>query len=390
MKSSNETNGVFKQGGNVTMNPLNQLAAWGQSFWLDNIQRSMLINGELAHLIAEDSLSGVTSNPTIFCNAITKNQDYDEAILHILQQTPTINPVDLYERLAIHDIQLAADLLYPVFERTNGADGYVSFEVSPTLAHNTQGSIEEARRLFAAVDRPNMLIKIPGTEAGLPAISTLIGEGIPINVTLLFSLEQYERVADAYLAGLEQLAKGQADLSRVASVASFFISRVDTAFDNALEAIATPEALSLRGKVAIANAKIVYQRFLEIFSGERFAALQHKGAKVQRPLWASTGSKNPLYRDVIYVEELLGARTVNTMPPHTVAAFREHGQAEPRLTAETEQATRTLEQVQKLGVDYPALTNQLQQQGVAAFSDAFATLIDALAAKKNALELTAF
>ena len=364
--------------------PLNQAAALGQSIWYDNIQRSLLVNGDMARMIAEDSLTGLTSNPTIFNNAIGKSSDYDADIARLLEQGVT-GTVALYEALAIADIQAAADLLRPVYDRTDGVDGYASLEVSPTLAHDAEGSIAEARRLHAAVNRPNLLIKIPATPAGLPAIAALIGQGISVNVTLMFSLKHYDDVAEAYISGLERLDAAGGDLSKVASVASFFVSRVDTLFDEQLEQIGTPEALALRGKAGVANAKAAYRRFEEVFGGARWAALAAKGARVQRPLWASTGTKNPAYSDVLYVDELIGPHTVNTMPPATMAAFKDHGSAAARLTEGVDQALEVLEQVKAIGVDYERLTEKLQVDGVDAFVKSFDALMSVLAAKSKEL-----
>ena len=365
-------------------NPLNQLAALGQSFWYDNIQRSLLTGGALARMVAEDSLTGVTSNPAIFNKAISQSQDYDDELAKLLSENPQRDAAALYEVLAIRDIQAAADILQPVYDSTNGVDGYVSLEVSPTLAHDTQGTIEEGRRLFKTVGRPNLLIKVPATPAGLPAITALIGEGINVNVTLMFSLKHYDDVAEAYLAGLEKLASRGGDIGRIASVASFFVSRVDGIFDKALQRVGTEKALSLQGKMGIANAKVAYRRFETTFSSDRFKALQAKGAHVQRPLWASTSSKNPAYRDVIYVEELIGPYTVDTMPPVTVEAFRDHGHAEVRLTKDVDAAFEVIAQIEALGVDYTALTEILQSDGVAAFAQAFQEMIANIDTKRTA------
>lgn len=363
--------------------PLHQLTALGQSIWYDNIQRSLLENGGLAKMIVEDAITGLTSNPSIFNNAISKSSDYDASLKTLLAENPDADVKTLYESLAIADIQAAADLMRPIYDRTDGVDGYVSLEVAPTLADDTDGTIAEARRLFATVNRPNLMIKVPATKAGLPAIATLIGEGINVNVTLMFSLQHYDDVADAYLAGLEKLAASGGDVSRVASVASFFVSRVDTIFDKALESIGTDEALALRGKMGVANAKAAYRRFRETFGGERFAALKARGARVQRPLWASTSTKNPAYSDVMYVEELIGADTVNTMPPQTIIAFKDHGVAEPRLTQDVDAALATMDAVAALGISYTELTETLQQQGVAAFAKAFEALLANLDEKRT-------
>lgn len=370
-------------------NPLRQLTALGQSIWYDNISRKLLEAGDIARMIDHDNLTGLTSNPSIFEKAIGQSQDYDQSINTILQQNPDIDTKSLFEQLAIPDIQAATDLMRPIYDRTGGDDGYVSLEVSPTLANDTNGSIEEGERLFAAVDRPNLMIKIPATPAGLPAISALIGQGINVNVTLMFSLQHYDDVAEAYLQGLETLAKDRDDLSGVASVASFFVSRVDTSFDEALEANGSPKALALRGKVAIANAKAAYKRFQTVFGSDRFKALAARGARVQRPLWASTSTKNPDYRDVLYVEELIGPDTVNTMPPATIDAFRDHGVAEARLTHNMDDAAQTLEQIKALGIDYTQLTEELQVKGVDAFAKSFQSLMDTLAEKQAAIQVNA-
>ncbi len=365
------------------LNSLNQLAALGQSVWYDNIQRSLLLNGELAKMIAEDSITGLTSNPSIFDNAIAHSSDYDDALAALLRENPQADAESLYESLAIRDIQMAADLMRPIYNRTDGADGYVSLEVSPTLAYNTAESISAGRRLFKAVNRPNLMIKIPATAEGIPAIAALISEGINVNATLMFSLQDYNNVAFAYLDGLENLAANGGDLSKVASVASFFISRVDTIFDKALETIGTEEALNLRGKMGVANAKAAYRRFEEVFGNERFKALKAKGASVQRPLWASTSTKNPAYRDVLYVEELIGPHTVNTMPPKTILAFKDHGVAEARLTQNVEQALSQMKAVEALGISYTELTSTLQTQGVNAFAKAFEALLANLSDKRE-------
>jgi transaldolase len=366
----------------MSSTPLNQLAASGQSIWYDNIHRSLLNNGELARMIEEDSVTGLTSNPTIFEKAIAHSDLYDQELRTLLDQTPQADAQTLYEALAISDIRAAADLMRPVYDRTEGVDGYVSLEVSPTLAHDTEGSVIEARRLFEAVDRPNLMIKIPATEAGIPAISTLIGEGININVTLMFSLTHYDQVVKAYMNGLEKLASKKGDLSRIASVASFFVSRVDTMFDKALEAVGRPEALELRGQIGIANAKATYKRFEEVTNSKRFKSLAGKGARVQRPLWASTSTKNPDYRDVLYVEELLGPQTVNTLPPATLEAFKDHGLAQVRLTEGIDKAVALLDKLGPLGVDYHDLTQILQADGVNAFAKSFKDLLKTLDEKR--------
>ena len=314
------------------MNPLKALERYGQSVWLDYIRRGLITSGELKRLIEEDGLKGVTSNPAIFEKAITGSTDYAEA-LATLQQRKELGPMALYEHIAVRDIQDAADTLRPVYERTNRRDGYVSLEVSPFLAHDTQGTIDEARRLWKAVGRENLLVKVPATPEGIPAIEQLIGEGISINVTLLFAREAYERVAMAYITGLEKLAAKGGALDKVASVASFFISRIDSAIDGIVAARLKTTARasdqaklrSSMGKVAVANAKLTYQRFKEIFGGESWRKLANKGAQAQRVLWASTSTKNPAYPDTIYVDNLVGRDIVNTVPPTTLDAVRDHG-----------------------------------------------------------------
>jgi transaldolase len=361
------------------MNPLLQLRAHDQSIWLDYIRRDLLASGGLERLVREDGLRGVTSNPTIFEKAIAGSADYDGAIRRLLAGARDLDAQGLYERLAIDDIQRAADILRSVYDETDGADGFVNLEVSPRLAHDTVRTIDEARRLWAAVARPNLLIKVPGTRAGLPAIETLIGEGINVNVTLMFSLTHYEAVAQAYLRGLRR----HPQLRRVASVASFFVSRVDTAVDKALDAIGTPEALALRGTLAVANARMTYARFREIFHGEAFADLRRRGARPQRPLWASTGTKNPAYSDVLYVEELIGPETVNTMPPATMDAFRDHGRVRgDTLLGNARATTEAFERLRAVGIDFDRVAETLQTEGVAAFAASSDALLAALEAKR--------
>lgn len=361
------------------MTKLQQLAVLGQSIWYDNIRRSLLDHGDLQALIAA-GVAGVTSNPAIFEKAIAGSVDYDEALAELA--TAGRSEIESFEALAIEDIQRAADLLRPVYDRTHGGDGYVSLEVSPTLAHDTEGTVAEARRLFAALNRPNVLIKVPATPAGIPAIQTLIGAGININVTLMFSLGHYDAVAEAYLAGLEQLASTGGDLTKVASVASFFVSRVDTAVDRALEALGNE---TLLGKIAIANAKVAYARFKETFSGARWEKLAAQGARVQRPLWASTGAKNPLYSDTLYVDALIGPDTVNTVPPATLSAFMDHGVAALTLEADVDTAYEQLAQLSKLGIALDVITQQLQDDGVAAFAQAFQSLMASIKEKRARL-----
>jgi transaldolase len=361
---------------------LKELRAQGQSVWLDYISRGLLRNGDLKRMVEEDGICGVTSNPTIFEKAIAGSADYDEALRELLAQGPHMDVNKLYEPLAIADIQHAADALRPVYEETGGDDGYVSLEVSPHLAHDTAATIAEARRLRNAVARDNLMIKVPATQAGLPAVEQLIAEGINVNITLMFSMAHYEAVARAYIKGLERAAKP----AKVASVASFFVSRVDTLVDRALDNIGTPEAKGLRGKIAVANSKMVYKRFEEIFHGEGFVALRHRGARVQRPLWASTSTKNPAYPDVLYVENLIGRETVNTMPMETVRAFHDHGGVPgPTIKESLDEAAAALEQLKTLGIDLGAVAEKLQEDGVKAFADSFDQLMAALERKRSSL-----
>jgi transaldolase / glucose-6-phosphate isomerase len=367
------------------MNPLLALQNYGQSVWLDYMQRHLITSGELQRLIEEDGLRGITSNPAIFEKAISGSTDYAVALKALTGGN--LDAVGLYEQLAIHDIQDAADILRPVYEGTRRGDGYVSLEVSPHLAHDTEGTIREAKRLWQTLGRPNVMIKVPGTPAGLPAFEQLISEGLNINVTLLFAQEVYERVAEAYIAGLERLAAQGGDVSQVASVASFFISRIDTAVDARvmarLKAAKTAQERtllrSLLGKVAIANGKLTYERFKAIFQGARWEALAAKGARKQRVLWASTSTKNPNYRDVMYVEELIGPDTVNTMPPATLEAFRDHGRVRPSLEEDLEAAHDTMEVLAQVGISMQEVTENLIEEGVRLFAEPFDKLLDALA-----------
>ena len=366
------------------MNPLKELLAQGQSVWLDYIRRDLIRTGELKRLVEEDGIRGVTSNPTIFEKAIAGSTDYDQALRALLAKDPKTDVGNLYERLAIEDIQMAADVLRAVYDETGGADGYVSFEVSPHLAHDTQGTIKEAKRLRAAVARPNVMIKVPATPEGIPAIEELIAEGVNVNITLMFSMRHYEAVARAYIRGLGRCA----DPSKVASVASFFVSRVDTMVDRALETLATAQtqAKTLLGKIAIANSKMVYHRFLQIFQGEGFVALRQRGTRVQRPLWASTGTKNPAYSDVLYVENLIGADTVNTLPPETLNAFKDHGQVAGETVRDSlDDAAASLGRLKALGINLDIITEKLQQDGVTAFATSFDQLLGALEKKRNAM-----
>ncbi len=360
------------------MNPLKRLQEHGQSIWLDYIRRTLITSGELKSLIEKDGLRGMTSNPTIFEKSINGTADYDESLRRLLETGGATRVEDVYEALAIEDIRMAADALRPVYDDSGRADGYVSLEVSPKLAHDTEATVAEARRLWEMVDRPNVMIKVPGTPAGVPAFETLIAEGVNVNVTLMFSLKHYEDVAWAYVRGLERCRHPQ----KIASVASFFVSRVDTLADKALEANGSRGALALRGRIAVANAKLTYKRFQEIFYGDPFAKLKNRGARVQRPLWASTSTKNPAYRDVLYVEELIGPDTVNTLPPATLEAFREHGNVRRTLTEGVDEARSQIEQLEKLGIVLEVITEQLQVEGVAAFAQSYEALLESLEAKE--------
>ena len=369
----------------ATKNPLRQLLDYGQSMWLDYIRRDLFSTGKLKQLITEDGLRGMTSNPSIFEKAIADSSLYDD-FLHKLASQKELSTTAIYEQIAIRDIQDAADALRPVYEESKFRDGYVSLEVSPYLARKTQETIDEARRLWKAVKRENVMIKVPGTAEGLPAIRQLIGEGININVTLLFAQEVYVKVAEAYIAGLEDLAGRGGNLKKMASVASFFISRIDTLVDSKLEeklkatSDAKQQALlkSLLGKVAIANGKLTYQRYQKIFSGPQWQALAAKGAQTQRVLWASTSTKNPNYRDVMYVEELIGPDTVDTMPPATIDAFRDHGKVRNSLTDDVTGAAKVMDDLARAGVSMKEVTDKLTQDGVKLFADAFEKLLAAV------------
>ena len=369
----------------ATKSPLQQLLDYGQSMWLDYIRRDLFTSGKLKHMIAEDGLRGMTSNPSIFEKAIADSSLYDD-MLKSLASRKDLDATGRFEQLAIRDIQDAADVLRPVYEQSNFRDGYVSLEVSPYLALKTQDTMDEARRLWKAANRENVMIKVPGTAEGLPAIRQLIGEGININITLLFAQEVYEKVAEAYIAGLEDLAKRGGNLNKMASVASFFISRIDTLIDSMLNdrlkktTDPTQQALfsSLLGKVAIANGKLTYQRYQRIFSGPRWEALAAKGAQTQRVLWASTSTKNPKYRDVIYIEELIGPDTVNTMPLATIDAFRDHGQLRNSLTEDVAGAQKVMDDLARAGIAIKEVTDKLTEDGVKLFADAFNKLLAAV------------
>jgi transaldolase/glucose-6-phosphate isomerase len=361
------------------MTKLHELARLGQSIWYDNIRRALLDSGELAALV-EAGVTGLTSNPTIFDKAIAGSTDYDAELERLVELGEAEK--EIFEVLALEDIGRAADLLRPVYDRTSGGDGYVSLEVSPTLAHDTEGTIAEARRLFAALGRPNVMIKVPATPAGIPAIRALIAEGINVNITLIFSLVHYDAVIEAYIAGLEQRAQSGGDVGKVASVASFFISRIDTAVDKALEEIGEAD---LQGKIGIASARLAYARFREVVGSARWERLAAKGARVQRPLWASTGTKNPRYPDTLYVDNLIGPDTVNTVPPATLEAFLDHGEVGLTLESGLDDSRADLARLAALGIDLEAVTQKLQDDGVAAFAKSFDSLIESIAEKRAGL-----
>jgi transaldolase len=374
------------------MSTLKQATALGQSIWLDYIRRDLLAGGGLQRLIDEDGLGGLTSNPAIFEKAIGGSSDYDGALAVLVAQGVT-EPAALFEALAIEDIRQAADLLRPVYDASRGEDGYVSLEVSPRLAADTERTVSEGRRLWLAVGRPNLMIKVPGTPQGVSAIRQLISEGINVNVTLLFSRAAYRAVAEAYLAGLEALQQADGRLADVASVASFFISRIDAAMDaqiaERLQRAADPlesQALqALTGRIAIANAKLAYQDYKALCAGTRWQSLEKLGARPQRLLWASTGTKNPQYRDTLYVEELIGPQTVNTIPPATMDAFRDHGEVHAGLEQEVSQAQAVMAEVERLGLPLQAVTERLVAEGVQLFVDADDKLMAAVAAKRDGL-----
>lgn len=362
------------------MSRLQELQAFGQSFWLDNLGRGLLRSGELARWVSEDGLRGVTSNPAIFEKSIGGSRDYEEALARLAASARSAK--DLYERLAVPDVQGAADVLRPVYDQTEGLDGYVSLEVSPALAHDLPGTLAEARRLWAEVGRPNLMIKVPATPEGLPAIEQLIAGGVNVNVTLLFSVAAYEQVAEAHLAGLEARAARGGDVRRVSSVASFFVSRVDSAVDALLQAriaAAGPAGAEplrrLLGKAAIANARVAYASWQELVAGARWRSVAARGARPQRLLWASTGTKSPAYRDVVYVEELIGRDTVNTMPPATAAAFRDHGRATEALAGRAAQARDDLQALAAAGIRLDEVTDRLLADGVRLFEEAFEKLL---------------
>jgi transaldolase len=359
---------------------LHELSELGQSVWVDSISRQWLREGFLERLIRENAVVGVTSNPTIFQKALAEGDWYDDQLREVLAEVD--DPKEVFYRLAVEDIKDACDVLRRVWDEGSGQDGYVSMEVDPTLAHDTEGTLTEALRLHEWIDRPNLLVKIPATREGLTAIEEAIARGKSINVTLIFSLERYSEVAEAYVRGLERLVTGGDDPTTVTSVASFFVSRVDSEADKRLDAVGRPD---LKGKLAVANAKLAYRRYKEIFSGGRWEALAARGATPQRCLWASTSTKNPEYPDTLYVDELIGPRTVNTMPLETVEAFRDHGTVAPTLEQGVEEAEELLAELERAGVDYDDVTETLEREGVQKFADSFEELLDGIRAKRAQL-----
>ncbi len=373
-------------------NPIKALPSLGQSIWYDNIQRSMLSSGGLNRLIEEDDLRGVTTNPAIFQKAVAESADYDDSLARLWREFPGRSYEEYFTSLAIEDIREAADILRPVYDRTDGQDGLVSIEVSPLLAYDTDGSVAEGKELFARIGRPNVMIKIPATKAGLPAIEELIASGINVNATLLFSVERYIEVAEAYIRGIRKRYEKGAEVARIASVASFFVSRVDAAVDKALaercgnaNSWERTKLESLLGQVAIANAKVAYRRYQKLFSDSNFGELHKAGAQKQRLLWASTGSKNPDYSDILYVQSLIGPETVNTVPPATYEAFKDHGKAESTLMQGIDYAEDILSQVKEFDIDLDAITQRLEEEGVAAFAKAYNELLSAIGEKGTLL-----
>lgn len=372
-------------------NPLRELNKLGQSVWYDNLNRELIITGRLQKMVSEDAVSGGTSNPSIFEKAIAAGNVYDDHIRELVARDAGIP--EIFDALTVADVQESADVFRPSFDATKGADGYASLEVSPHLAYDTQATVTDARRLFQALDRPNVMIKIPGTPEGLPAVEQCLSEGINVNITLLFSVDVYEQVAQTYISALEKRAARGEPVAGVASVASFFVSRVDTLTDEKLKArieMAPSEEekarlRSLQGMAAVANAKIAYQRYKQIFSGRRWEALAAKGARVQRCLWASTSTKNPDYRDVIYVEELIGPDTVNTLPQNTLDAFRDHGKAALTLENGVAEAHEAIRRIEAADISFKAVTDELQTQGVRLFCDSFDKAVESIVQRREAL-----
>ncbi len=373
-------------------NPLLQLKAQGQSVWYDTVDRAQLVSGQFKRLLDEDGIVGVTSNPTIFQKSISHGDAYDVQMTQLVKAGKSTS--EIYDALVIKDITTVADMLRPIYDKTNRQDGFVSLEVSPDLAHDTEGSLSEARRFWKMVDRPNLMIKIPATPEGIPAVQQALTEGININITLIFSIDSYRKVTNAYISALEDRNAEGKDISHIASVASFFVSRVDTLVDQLLEDKikatndnAEQQRLkSLEGKAAIANARLVYQEFKHIFHTPRFETLKHSGAHVQRPLWASTSTKNPAYRDVLYAEELIGPNTVDTMPLETIENFRDHGKVRRSVEDNIQQAKDELEELEKVGIHYDQVTKQLQDEGVQKFADSFHELFKGIENKKQNIQ----
>jgi transaldolase len=365
----------------VSRSRLHELSELGQSVWIDSLSREWLRTGELRRMMDEDAVVGVTSNPTIFQKAMSEGDWYDEQLREVLVEED--DPKEIFLRLAFDDIREACDLMRSAWDGTEGQDGYVSLEVEPGLADDTEGTIEQAQRFHDTVDRPNLYVKIPATAPGVPAIEEMIARGKKINVTLIFGLDRYAEVAEAYIRGVERLLESGGDARSVTSVASFFVSRVDTEADKRLDAIGGHD--ELKGRLAIANAKLAYQRYKEIFSGPRWEALAAQGASTQRCLWASTSTKNPAYRDVMYVEELIGPQTVNTMPKETIEAFQDHGEVRPTLEEGLDEAGRLFDELAAVGIDYDDVTRVLEEEGVQKFADSFDELLQGVADKRAQL-----
>ncbi len=373
-------------------NPLLELKTLGQSIWLDDIDRGQQRSGLFQRLIDEDGITGATGNPTIFEHSISNDTAYDEQMQQLIAEGKSAK--DIYETLAMTDVKTVAGMLRPIYDRTNGQDGFVSIEVSPYLAHDTEATLTEVRRFWRAIDRPNLMVKIPSTPAGIPAIRQALSEGININITLIFSIDNYRQVVEAYLSALEERRANGKDITRIASVASFFVSRVDVLVDTLLEdKIKATSAYNeqqqlqaLQGKIAIANARLVYQEFKQLFLGPRFEALQQQGARVQRPLWASTSTKNPAYRDILYAEELIGPNTVDTMTLKTIESFGDHGKAQRSVEDNILQARAELANLESLGISYNQVTQQLQDEGVQRFADSFHNLFACIEDKRKKLK----
>ncbi|WDT75536.1 MAG: transaldolase [Candidatus Manganitrophus sp.] len=369
-------------------NPIKELQKQGQSLWLDHLNRPLITSGALQRLI-DEGLTGLTSNPTIFEKAIGESADYDEEIRRLALERKEVP--EIVDALTIKDIQMAADLFRPIYERTNGQDGFVSIELNPALAHQTEATIAAAKALHPRLDRPNVMIKVPATEEGLPAIEALTAEGISINITLLFSLERYAQVASAYIAGIKSRLQQGRPVASIRSVASVFVSRIDTAVDRLLEARILEAGVeaeraafkALLGKAGISNAKMIYQKFKEIFKGPDFLEIQNQGVSLQRVLWGSTGTKNPHYSDLLYVEGLIGPETINTVPPATLAAFKDHGKVRPSLEENLGEARETLQKLSAIGIHLQQVTHQLQEEGVKSFSESFEKLFSRLAEKRR-------